>query len=142
MAATDWNQKTINEFHAKKGRGIGPWKDNLLLMTAKGAKSGEAITTPLIYRRDGDNLVIVASKGGAPDHPRWLHNVEVNPDVEIEVANSEGTEKFKARAKALMSGRERDRLFEYMTGVWPDYANYQKRTERLIPVVILEPVQG
>lgn len=142
MAATDWNQKTINEFHAKKGRGIGPWKDNLLLMTAKGAKSGEAITTPLIYRRDGDNLVIVASKGGAPDHPQWLHNIDVNPDVEIEVANDEGTEKFKARAKALMSGPERDRLFEYMTGVWPDYANYQKRTERLIPVVILEPVQG
>jgi len=86
--------------------------------------------------------VVVASKGGSPDHPQWLHNLEANPDVEIEVANDSGTETFKARAKPLMSGPERDRLFEYMTGVWPDYANYQKRTERLIPVVILEPVQG
>ena len=142
MTATDWNQKTIEEFHAKKGRGIGRWQDNLLLMTAKGSKSGEKITTPLIYRRDGDNLVVVASKGGAPNHPQWLRNLETNPVVEIEVANDGGTEKFKANAKALMSGPERDRLFEYMTGVWPDYANYQKRTERLIPVVILEPVQG
>src|SRR5215467_990104 len=142
MAATDWNQRTIDEFHAKKGRGIGRWHDNLLLMTAKGAKSGEKITTPLVYRRDGDNLVVVASKGGSPDHPQWLHNLEANPDVEIEVADDSGKEKFKARAKPLMSGPERDRLFEYMTGVWPDYANYQKRTERLIPVVILEPVQG
>ena len=142
MAATEWNQKTISEFHAKKGRGIGRWHDNLLLMTAKGWKSGERITTPLVYRRDGDNLVVVASKAGAPDNPTWLRNLEANPEVEIEVANGDGTEKFKARAKPLMNGPERDRLFEYMTGVWPDYAEYQKRTERTIPVVILEPVQG
>jgi len=141
MAASDWNQKTINEFHAKKGRGIGPWKDNLLLMTAKGSKSGTEITTPLIYRRDGDRLVVVASKGGAPDHPRWLHNLETNPEVVVEVADGERTETFKARAKPLMSGSERDRLFEYMSEVWPDYRNYQKRTERLIPVVVLEPVK-
>lgn len=140
MAASDWNQKTINEFRTKSGRGIGPWKDNLLLMTAKGAKTGTEITTPLIYRRDGDNLVVVASKGGAPDNPRWLHNLEINPEVEIEVADGDGTEKFRARATPLRGGPERDRLFEYMTGVWPDYANYQKRTERTIPVVVLEPV--
>jgi deazaflavin-dependent oxidoreductase (nitroreductase family) len=140
MAANEWNQKTIKEFHAKKGRGVGAWGDNLLLMTAKGSKSGTKITTPLVYRRDGDNLVVVASKGGAPDHPTWLHTLGANPEVEIEVANDDGTEKFKARAKPLMSGPERDRLFEYMTGVWPDYAKYQKKTERIIPVVVLEPV--
>ena len=141
MAASDWNRKTIAEFNAKHGRGIGPWGDNLLLMTARGAKTGTEITTPLVYRRDGDNLVVVASKGGAPDHPQWLHNLEVNPMLEVEVAADDGTEKVKARAKALRSGPERDRLFEYMMGVWPAFADYQKRTERLIPVVVLEPVQ-
>lgn len=141
MAATEWNQKTINEFHAKKGRGVGPWKDNILLMTARGARSGTEITTPLVYRREGDRLVVVASKGGAPQHPNWLHNIEANPEVEIEVARDSGTETFKARAKPIMGGPERDRLLEYMAEVWPAFRDYQKRTERTIPIVVLEPVK-
>jgi deazaflavin-dependent oxidoreductase (nitroreductase family) len=139
MKATAWNQKTIDEFHAKQGRGVGMWGDHVLLMTAKGAKSGDAITTPLVYGRDGENYVIVASKGGAPDNPKWFGNLKANPEVEVEVANADGVESFKARAKMVESRQERDRLFQAMTKIWPSYADYQKRTERIIPVVVLQP---
>jgi deazaflavin-dependent oxidoreductase (nitroreductase family) len=139
MKATAWNQKTIDEFHAKQGRGVGMWGDHVLLMTAKGAKSGDAITTPLVYGRDGENYVIVASKGGAPDNPKWFGNLKANPEVEIVVANADGVESFKARAKMVEGRQERDRLFQEMTKIWPSYADYQKRTERIIPVVVLQP---
>lgn len=139
MAAISWNQKTIERFNAQKGRGIQPWGDNLLLMTAHGAKSGESITTPLVYRRQRDQLVVVASKGGAPAHPLWYDNIQVNPIVEVEVAKDDGIEKFSARAKVLPEGPERDRLYDYMIEVWPAFAEYQTKTERTIPIVILEP---
>jgi deazaflavin-dependent oxidoreductase (nitroreductase family) len=90
VKATPFNQKTIAEFHTKKGRGVGAWGDHVLLMTAKGAKSGEAITTPLVYGREGNDYIIVASKGGAPQHPTWFGNIVKNPEVEIEVANEQG----------------------------------------------------
>ena len=138
MRATPHNQNTIAEFHAKGGLGIAPWGDNVLLMTAKGAKSGEAITTPLVYGREGDDYVIVASKGGAPKHPTWFGNLKANPEVEVEVAGAHGTEKFKARARVADSRQERDRLYGEMTRIWPAFADYQTRTDRLIPVVILE----
>lgn len=112
--------------------------DHVLLMTAKGAKSGEAITTPLVFGREGDDYIIVASKGGAPQHPTWFGNVKANPEVEIEVANNTGTETFKARAHAVESREERDRLYKEMSKIWPSFADYQKRTDRLIPVVVLK----
>src|SRR5437899_11869698 len=114
MKATPFNQKTIAEFHAKKGRGVGMWGDHVLLMTAKWAKSGEAITTPLVYGREGNDYIIVASKGGAPQHPTWFGNITKNPDVEVEVAKGQGTEKFKARARPVESRDERDRLYKEM----------------------------
>jgi deazaflavin-dependent oxidoreductase (nitroreductase family) len=138
MKATPHNQKTIAEFQAKGGLGIAPWGDHVLLMTAKGAKSGEAITTPLVYGREGDDYVIVASKGGAPRHPTWFGNIRANPEVEVEVAGADGIEKFKARARVADSRKERDRLFGELTKIWPAFADYQTRTDRLIPVVILE----
>jgi deazaflavin-dependent oxidoreductase (nitroreductase family) len=138
VKATPFNQKTIDEFHAKRGRGVGMWGDHVALVTAKGAKSGEAITTPLVCGRDGDDYVIVASKGGAPTNPAWFGNLKANPEVEVEVANDQGTEKFKARARVVEDRAERDRLFKEMCKIWPSYADYEKRTERLIPVVILE----
>ena len=139
MTATAWNQKTIDEFKAKKGRGIGPWGDNVLLMTSRGAKSGNEITTPLVYRREGDDeFVVVASKGGAPDNPKWFGNIQANPDVEIEVASDSGTERLSARARVLPSGPERDRLFEFMSKVWPAFLDYQKKTTRTIPIVVLD----
>ena len=139
MTAIGWNQKTIERFNAQKGRDMQPWGDNLLLMTARGAKSGDSITTPLVYRKEGDHLVVVASKGGAPAHPWWYHNIQANPVVEVEVAKDDGIEKFPARAKVLPEGPERDRLYDYMIEVWPAFAQYQTKTDRTIPIVILEP---
>lgn len=136
--ASGWNQKTIAEFDAKQGLGIGMWGDHILLMTATGVRSGEAITTPLVYGREGDDYIIVASKGGAPQNPLWLGNIKVHPEVEIEVAKDGEIEKFKARARLVDDRRTRDRLFKAMTKIWPSFADYEKRTERLIPVVILE----
>src|ERR1700730_8254774 len=142
VKATPFNHKTIDEFHAKKGRGVGMWGDHVLLMTARGAKSGEAITTPLVCGREGDNYIVVGSKGGAPTHPTWLGNIKANPDVEVEVANDTGTETFKARARVVESRQERDRLYKEMTKIWPAFADYQARTERLIPVIVLERQRG
>lgn len=138
MKATPYNQKTIDEFHAKQGRGVGPFGDHVLLMTAKGAKSGEAITTPLVFGREGADCIVIASKGGAPTHPTWFGNVKANPEVEVEVPTDTGTEKFKARARVVDDREERDQLYERMTKIWPSFADYQKRTDRLIPVVRLE----
>ena len=136
--ATGFNQKTIDDFHTKQGRGVGMWGDHVLLMTATGAKSGEAITTPLVYGREGDDYVVVASKGGAPKHPIWLGNIKANPEVEVEVASDQGTERFKARAHVVDSREEHDRLYEEMIKIWPSFRDYQTRTERLIPVVVLK----
>lgn len=138
MKATPFNLRTIAEFHAKHGRGIGPFGDHVLLMTAKGAKSGESITTPLVYGREGDHYIVVASKGGAPENPFWFGNIKANPTVEVEMATHGGTEEFKARARPVDSRSERDRLYQEMTKIWPPFKDYQTKTERLIPVVILE----
>jgi deazaflavin-dependent oxidoreductase (nitroreductase family) len=138
VKATPFNQKTIDEFHAKKGRGVGPFGDHVLLMTAKGAKSGEAIITPLVGGREGTDCIVVASKGGAPTHPAWFGNIKANPEVEVEVPTDTGTEKFKARARVVDDRTEHDRLYEEMTKIWPSFADYQKRTDRLIPVIRLQ----
>lgn len=138
MKASPFNQKTIAEFQAKQGRGVGMWGDNILLLTAHGAKSGEAITTPLVYGRDGDRYLIVASKGGAPKHPAWFGNIKANPEVDVEVASANGTERFRARAQVVESRAERDRLYELMSRIWPAFKDYETRTDRLIPVVVLE----
>jgi deazaflavin-dependent oxidoreductase (nitroreductase family) len=138
---TGFNQRTFDEFRAKRGRGVGGWGDHLMLLTAHGARSGEAITTPLVFGRDGDDYIVVASKGGAPNDPTWYRNVQVNPEVECEVASGDGTETFRARARAVPDRAERDRLFyEVMAKIWPSFIDYEKRTERLIPVVVLERI--
>jgi deazaflavin-dependent oxidoreductase (nitroreductase family) len=141
VTATPYNEKTINEFHVKHGLGIGPYGDHCLLMTATGVKSGNLITTPLVYGRQGDDYIVVASKGGAPNNPAWFTNIQASPEVEVEVANGDRVEKFKARARVVDSRADRDRLFQQMTSIWPSYAEYQKRTERVIPVVILQRQQ-
>jgi deazaflavin-dependent oxidoreductase (nitroreductase family) len=138
VKASDWNKKTIAEFRAKKGLGVGMWGDHVLLMTAKGAKSGDEIMTPLVYGRNGDDYVVVASKGGAPTNPNWFGNLKATPEVEVEVAHDHGVETFKARARVVDDRAERDRLFEDMSKIWPSFKDYQTRTERVIPVVILE----
>ena len=142
MKASPFNLKTIAEFQAKQGRGIGPFGDHLILMTAKGVKSGEAITTPLVYGREGDNYIVAASKGGAPTNPLWFGNIKADPGVEVEVATDGGTAKFKARAHVVDERAERDRMYEEMSKIWPAFKDYQAKTERVIPVIILEPERG
>jgi deazaflavin-dependent oxidoreductase (nitroreductase family) len=104
----------------------------ILLLTTTGRVSGQARTTPLIHRTDGDRRVVVASKGGAPENPSWFENLRVQPDVEIELPG----ERIAARAE-VADGAERERLWKLMTEVWPAYDDYQARTEREIPVVVL-----
>jgi deazaflavin-dependent oxidoreductase (nitroreductase family) len=104
-----------------------------LLLTSTGRKSGKARPLPLIYGRDGDNFIIIGSKGGAPEDPQWRKNLLANPDAEVQVAR----EHYKVRARDA-SGAERDRLWEMMVGILPQYAEYQARTDRKIPVVVLE----
>ena len=107
-----------------------------LLLTATGRKSGERFIFPLFYGKDGDSYIVVASKGGAPQHPGWYRNLLANPEVEVQV----GTAKKKARARTA-TGAERARLWHKALEFWPPYADYQKKTEREIPVVVLEPIR-
>jgi deazaflavin-dependent oxidoreductase (nitroreductase family) len=107
----------------------------ILLLTTRGRRSGEDRTTPLIQRADGDRWVIVASKGGAPQHPSWFENLEADPDhVSIQVRDR----RIPVRA-SVAEGAERERLWSLMTEVWPAYDDYQRQTSREIPVVVLEP---
>ena len=101
-----------------------------LLLTTTGRKSGEKYIFPLFYGEDGKNYIIVASKGGAPQHPNWYRNLVANPEVEVQV----GTRKLRAKARTA-TGAERDKLWEKALKFWPPYADYAKKTERQIPVV-------
>ncbi len=105
---------------------------NILLLSTTGRTSGEVRTTPLIHRADGDRWVVVASKGGAREHPGWYKNLEADRDAKIEVRREE----IPVRA-ATAQGEERDRLWGLMTEVWPAYDEYQQKTAREIPVVVL-----
>jgi deazaflavin-dependent oxidoreductase (nitroreductase family) len=104
----------------------------ILLLTTTGRKTGEPRTSALIFGRDGDDLLLVASQGGAPTHPNWYHNLTANPDVEVQV---EG-DVFPANARTATDD-EKARLWSIMTDVWPNYDAYQERTDRQIPVVVL-----
>jgi len=105
----------------------------MLLLTTTGARSGQSRTTPLVYTTDGDRIVIIASKAGAPTNPDWYHNLVANQTATIEV----GAEKFQARA-TVAEGVERERLYNQQAEQMPGFAEYQKKTTRQIPVVILE----
>jgi F420H(2)-dependent quinone reductase len=107
---------------------------DILLLDHVGRKSGKRRTTPLLYIEDGDNVIIVASKGGSPKHPAWWVNLRSNPETTIEV----GAERRRVRAREA-EGAERERLWTRVVEVWPDYESYQQRTDRRIPVVVLEP---
>ena len=104
-----------------------------LLLTTNGSRSGKKHTVPLLYLQDGPNLAVIASFGGKPRHPDWFHNLAQDPNVTVQVAG----ERFAASAREAES-EERARLWPQAVAVWPDYEEYQNRTERSIPVVILE----
>ena len=107
-----------------------------LLLTTTGRKSGDSYVFPLFYGRSGDSYFVIASKGGAPEHPGWYRNILANPEVEVQA----GTVKTRARARTA-TGEERARLWEKSLEFWPPYADYQRKTEREIPVVVLDPVK-
>src|SRR5438105_9479672 len=134
----DWNRQTIEAFRANGGKVGGMWEGRpLLVLTTTGAKSGKHHTTPTMYLRDGNRLLVFASKGGAPGHPDWYHNLLAHPEVTVEV----GPETYKASVTVL-TGEERDRLYAKQAELYPQFADYQRKTSRKIPVIALERQKG
>ena len=135
----NWNDATIREFHDKAGKGVGPFGDRLMLLTTVGARSGEERISPVMYHRDGERFVVVASKGGAPDNPAWYHNLKANPVATVEVGAKTGTETFQVRAREV-KGKERDRMYAERVAIAPGFGEYERQTSRKIPVMILERI--
>jgi deazaflavin-dependent oxidoreductase (nitroreductase family) len=130
-----WVNDHIQQYVASGGEEGHQWRGTeTLLLTTIGRRSGTPRRTALIYREIDGNYVIVASKGGAEKHPLWYLNLAANPEVTIQVKDKE----FDATARTVQ-GDERSRLWDLLAEVWPDYNNYQTKTDRQIPVVVLEP---
>ena len=133
-AMAEFNKNVIDEFRKNGGKVGGPFAGApMVLLTHKGAKSGSTYTTPLVYSKDGNRIVIIASKAGAPNHPAWYHNIVAHPEVSLEI----GTERFKARA-TVTEGEERERLFGAQAKQMAQFNEYKKKTTRQIPVIALE----
>ena len=133
----DRNKAIIDEFRANGGKVGGPFAGRtLLLLHTIGAKSGQKRINPVACITDGDRLVIIASKGGAPTNPDWYYNIVANPLVTVEV----GTKQFQARA-AVSAEPERTRLYNQMVAMMPGFAEYQTKTTRVIPVITLTRVK-
>jgi deazaflavin-dependent oxidoreductase (nitroreductase family) len=131
----DFNRAIIDEFRANDGKVGGPFEGApVLLLTATGAKSGERRTTPVMYLPDGERMVIFASKGGAPTNPGWYHNLRANPSATVEV----GSDTVDVQA-VVTEGDERERLFRKQAELYPQFADYEQKTTRQIPVVALQP---
>ncbi len=130
----DWNSKIIEEFRANKGSVAAFARQPLLLITHTGAKTGKRRTSPLAYFRDGIRYIIVASKGGAPTNPDWYYNLLANPQAAIEV----GTERLEVTAEPA-DPAERERLWTMVIESSPAFSEYEKKTRRTIPLVILTP---
>ncbi len=132
----NWNQAIIEEFRANAGVVGGPFAGKtLLLLHTVGAKSGQERINPVAYVADGDRLVIIASKGGAPSHPDWYRNLLAHPLVTVEV----GAQSFLAQAEVVPEP-ERSRLYALMVEMMPGFADYQRNTTRVIPVILLTPL--
>ena len=129
----NWNQAIIDEFRANSGKVGGPFAGKtLLLLHTVGVKSGQERINPVAYVADGNRLAIIASKAGAPTHPDWYYNILAHPLVMVEVS----TEQFQAQA-AIASEPERTRLYNQMVEMMPGFAEYQRKTTRVIPVITL-----
>ncbi|HUZ97952.1 MAG TPA: nitroreductase family deazaflavin-dependent oxidoreductase [Gaiellaceae bacterium] len=132
---TLFGQEHVQRYQETDGEEGYLWREGstILLLTTQGRKTGNPTTTPLIYDLDGENPVIVASKGGAPEHPGWYRNILKNPHVNVQIKG----EKFHAHPRTA-EGEERERLWKQMNKMWPHYDEYQTKTDREIPVVVLE----
>jgi deazaflavin-dependent oxidoreductase (nitroreductase family) len=133
----DFSRNLIADLRANGGKPTGgPFKGrDVLILTTKGAKSGEDRQNPLVYHRDNGHFVIVASKGGAPTNPAWYHNLRRHPMVTVEVLG----EKFQAKAH-IAEGDEYERLYQQHAAISPTFNEYRARTTRRIPVVVLERI--
>ena len=132
----DFNRNLIEDIRAHGRATSGPFVGrDVLILTTKGARSKEERSTPLVYTRDGDKYVIIASKGGAPTNPHWYHNLREHPDVTVEVDRH----KFQARAN-VQDGDDYERLYKQHADQNPQFHEYRKKTSRKIPVVVLERV--
>ena len=124
----DWAQEHMRNYLATDGVDGHIWRGvPTLLLTTVGCKSGAPRMLPLIYGQDGDDYIIVASKGGFPEHPAWYNNLVAQPEVQVQVA---------ARATTI-DGQRRQKLWDIMAEIWPPYIDYQQKTDRHIPVVVL-----
>lgn len=134
---SDYNQRLIDDLRANGGVAtLAPFTGaRLLILHTRGARSGAARETPLAFSHDGDRYVVIASKGGAPDNPAWYHNLVASPDVEIELP----PQRFRARAVTLREGDEYERLYKQHADEKPTFWTYREKTDRRIPVVVLEP---
>jgi deazaflavin-dependent oxidoreductase (nitroreductase family) len=133
----NWNRAIIDEFRANAGKVGGRFEGKtLLLLHTVGAKSQQERVNPVAYVRDGDRLVIIASKGGAPDNPGWYYNLLAHPLVTVEV----GTDQFRVRAKVAPEP-ERTRLYAKMVAMMSSFAEYEQKTKRVIPVFTLTRVK-
>jgi deazaflavin-dependent oxidoreductase (nitroreductase family) len=135
---SDHNRGIIEEFRTNGGK-VGGWFEGwaMLILTSTGAKSGRPRESPLAYSKDGDRWIIVGSKGGRPTHPDWYFNLKANPEATIEV----GTERIPVTATEA-TGAERDRLFAKAAADRPQFLEYQQKTERILPVFVLERREG
>jgi deazaflavin-dependent oxidoreductase (nitroreductase family) len=134
---SDWNRKVIEEYRSTGGQLGGNFEGApVLLLTSTGAKTGRKHTTPMMYLSEGDRLAVFASKAGAPTNPDWYHNLVANPRATVEV----GAESFEVDAE--VAGREeRDRIYAIQAERYPGFAEYEAKTTRVIPVVLLRRVR-
>jgi deazaflavin-dependent oxidoreductase (nitroreductase family) len=132
-----YGKEHVQRYRETGGAEGHDWNDTtVLLLTTKGRRTGQPYTTPLIYQRHGDDFVVVASKGGDPDDPQWYKNLLADPEVEVQVMG----DRFRARARTAADA-EKPEVWRLMNATWPAYDEYQTKTDRPIPVVILEPAR-
>ena len=135
---SDFNAQVIAEFRANKGKVGGYFEGaNMLILHTTGAKSGKERVNPLVYAKDGDRFVVAASKGGAPTNPDWYYNLLANPNATVEV----GTEQFPVKATLVTEEPERSRLYAKMVAHRSGFGEYEEKTTRTIPAVVLEKIE-
>lgn len=131
----DWNAQTIAEFRKNHGKVGGQFEGApILLIHHIGARSAKPRINPVMYLKDGDRYLVFCSKGGAPTNPDWYHNLKAHPDTQIEV----GDETIRVHAEEI-KGAERDRLYSKQASLYPNFAEYQRKTSRTIPVIAFIP---
>jgi deazaflavin-dependent oxidoreductase (nitroreductase family) len=132
---SDWNSGVITEFRKNRGKVGGNFEGApLLLITHKGARTGKSRTNPVMYFKDGNRYLVFASKGGADTNPDWYHNLKKHPDVQIEV----GDETIDVHAEEL-KGAERDKFYARQSKLYPQFAEYEKKAKRVIPIIAFTP---